>query len=92
VSVQDQKGHEKILGQLSLSKFRNPGRLEPVDSRCFSPTPLSGKAVDFPPGPSNFGQIKQRTLEQSNVDSTEIQKEIDRLFQLKQLYEFCSSF
>jgi len=58
-------------GRLELTVFPNPKRLCPVDDRCFSETSLSGKPKTRFPTQGTAGKIRQRFLEESNVQKHE---------------------
>jgi len=53
----------QTIGRLELAVFPNPRRLCPVDDRCFSATPLSGKPKIQTTG---TGKTRQRFLEEAN--------------------------
>ncbi|MGL6227540.1 MAG: flagellar hook basal-body protein [Thermoguttaceae bacterium] len=85
-------GTEKELGQLTLSWFRNPNRVEPVDDYCLRATPFSGPAIDAQPGSAGLGTIKQGVLEQSNVLPDQLKERIERVQMSKMLREMLDSF
>jgi len=58
---------EQKIGHLELAIFLNSKRLCPVDDRCFSETPFSGKPKIRRPAQGTAGKIRQRFLEESNV-------------------------
>ncbi len=63
-------GQIKVLGQLQLANFPNPAGLQSEANNLFSETPASGTPTTAIPGTNGLGTIKQKSLEQSNVDLT----------------------
>ncbi|MBS0203075.1 MAG: flagellar hook-basal body complex protein [Planctomycetes bacterium] len=70
VSVVTGSGEVKTLGQLQLTSFPNPAGLQQEANNLYSETPASGTPTTGIPGTSNLGSVRQRSLEQSNVDLT----------------------
>lgn len=70
VSVTTGTGEIKTLGQLTLTSFPNPAGLNSEANNLFSESPASGAPTSGVPGTNGLGSIKQRSLEQSNVDLT----------------------
>ncbi len=59
------------VGQLELAKFINPAGLRAIGDNLYVETPASGAAIVGPPGSEGLGEIKQASLESSNVDVVE---------------------
>ncbi|QCI21060.1 flagellar hook protein FlgE [Buchnera aphidicola (Hyperomyzus lactucae)] len=58
----------KVIGQILLSKFINPEKLQPESGNLWSATRESGKENIGMAGSNGFGFVTPRTLEASNVD------------------------
>lgn len=58
----------RVLGQVALANFTNPGGLEEVGGNLFRPAANSGNAVVTQPGTFGAGRILSGGLELSNVD------------------------
>jgi len=69
ISGRYSNGQTKILGQISLAKFKNPAGLQKVGNNMFIETANSGtfNGVGDEPG-SNGGGLNAGVLEMSNVD------------------------
>lgn len=63
-------GEIKVLGQIQLTSFANPAGLKQEGNNLYSETPASGLPTTGIAGTNGLGAIKQRSLEQSNVDLT----------------------
>jgi flagellar hook protein FlgE len=61
-------GLNRILGQIAMSVFPNPGGLERMGSNLWRATDNSGLPVTGPPRSGSMGTISAGFLEQSNVD------------------------
>jgi flagellar basal-body rod protein FlgG len=59
------------VGQIQLSDFINPPGLQAIGSNLFLETAASGAPLQAQPGSNGLGQVKQSTLESSNVDVVE---------------------
>lgn len=59
------------LGQITLVNFVNPAGLNALGGNLYKETAASGEAVEGVPGEEAFGQLKQGTLEGSNVQVVE---------------------
>lgn len=59
------------VGQITLSRFINPGGLNFLGRNLCKPTLASGDAVDGTPGQDGLGQLAQGYVESSNVDVAE---------------------
>ena len=59
------------VGQITLSRFINPGGLNFLGKNIMKPTLASGDAVDGTPGQDGLGTLAQGYLESSNVDVAE---------------------
>jgi flagellar basal-body rod protein FlgG len=75
------------LGQLSLVTFVNAAGLQAEGGNRFTETDASGTPVTGFAGDDGFGNIKQKFLEQSNVDSV---SEITTLITAQRAYELNS--
>lgn len=56
------------VGQLLLSAFQNPQGLLKLGENMYSQTDASGQPIQATPGTQGLGQIRQNTLEASNVE------------------------
>ncbi|HCV44651.1 MAG TPA: hypothetical protein DF909_00950, partial [Deltaproteobacteria bacterium] len=77
-------GYTRAIGRVVLTKFDNPGKLAQVGDNMLEETLGSGKKVTGEAGTAGLGEIRSKSLEQSNVDlSTEFVKmvETQRAFQ-----------
>lgn len=63
-------GQIKVLGQIQLTSFPNPAGLSQEAGNLFSETPASGTPTTGIPGTNGLGTVKQKSLEDSNVDMT----------------------
>ncbi|MAT81603.1 MAG: hypothetical protein CMJ29_08150 [Phycisphaerae bacterium] len=61
-------GATRILGQVSLAIFANPGGLQDVGDNFYRVGPNSGEAVITAPGTLGAGRVVTGALEMSNVD------------------------
>jgi flagellar basal-body rod protein FlgG len=59
------------VGQITLSRFINPGGLNFLGKNLMKPTLASGDAVDGTPGGDGLGTLAQGYVESSNVDVAE---------------------
>lgn len=59
------------IGQITLSNFANPAGLESLGGNLYVATGSSGEPQEGVAGEDSLGQIKQRTLEGSNVSVVE---------------------
>ncbi len=75
------------VGQLQLATFVNPAGLKPLGGNLFVETSASGPPITGNPADGNFGQIQQRFLEASNVDSV---KELVDLIKTQRAFEMNS--
>lgn len=76
------------LGQIELATFINPSGLEAVGDNLFIETEASGAAITGTPATDNFGTIRQKALETSNVNVVE---EITKLITAQRAYELNSN-
>ena len=77
-------GYTRAIGRIVLTKFDNPGKLAQVGENMLEETLGSGKKVTGEAGTAGLGEIRSKSLEQSNVDlSQEFVKmvETQRAFQ-----------
>jgi len=70
VTVTGQVAPQQI-GQIQLADFINPPGLQAIGSNLFLETAASGAPLQSQPGANGLGQVKQATLESSNVDVVE---------------------
>lgn len=56
------------IGQIELADFPNPEGLLPVGENLFLESEASGSPITATPGTGSTGQVRQNTLEGSNVD------------------------
>lgn len=61
-------GHTRLLGQLALANFQNPGGLSRISQNMFDESPSSGPALTGVPGAGGLGVTSSGNLEASNVD------------------------
>jgi flagellar hook protein FlgE len=61
-------GQTRMLGQLALGMFSNPGGLEKIGNNTFKETPNSGAVQVGVPNKNGRGKISPGFLEMSNVD------------------------
>ena len=59
-----------ILGQVTVTRFTNPAGLRTEANNRYSETDASGLPITAVPGTNAAGVVRQRALEQSNVDVT----------------------
>ena len=71
IQTQDSAGAITDAGQIELARFPNKGGLEARGDNLFVETASSGAATGGTPGEQGFGVIRQKFLEQSNVDVVE---------------------
>jgi flagellar hook protein FlgE len=64
-------GQTKVLGQLALATFANPGGLEKAGSSTYRPATNSGVALIGQAGTGGRGVLNAGALEMSNVDLAE---------------------
>jgi flagellar hook protein FlgE len=61
-------GVTKVIGQIALALFTNPGGLMKVGGNAYQPTVNSGEPIVGPPDSGGRGKIASGYLEMSNVD------------------------
>lgn len=76
------------IGQIQLASFVNPAGLEGIGDTLFLETTASGTATTGVPDSSDFGEIRQGALENSNVNVVE---EITNLIAAQRAYEMNSN-
>jgi len=59
------------IGQINLVRFINPAGLDNIGDNLYVETAASGPPIEGQPTLDGFGQVKQRFLEQSNVQVVE---------------------
>jgi len=75
------------IGRLELASFPNPAGLEAIGNNQFLETPASGAASLGVPNTPGFGEVLQKFLENSNVNSV---SEITSLITAQRAYEMNS--
>jgi len=80
-------GETAVKGQLILAYFNNVGGLMPNGSNTFTATEASGEPLLSFPGDGLMGQVRSKSLEQSNVDMT---NELVKLMVLQRQYSAMS--
>ena len=80
-------GETAVKGQLILAYFNNVGGLMPNGSNTFTATDASGEPLMSFPGDGLMGQVRSKSLEQSNVDMT---NELVKLMVLQRQYSAMS--
>lgn len=80
-------GETAVKGQLILAYFNNVGGLMPNGSNTFTATEVSGEPLLSFPGDGLMGQVRSKSLEQSNVDMT---NELVKLMVLQRQYSAMS--
>jgi flagellar hook protein FlgE len=61
-------GQSRVIGQIALGRFLDPGSLTKLGRNMFAETYDSGQAVIGTPNTSGIGRLLSNTLELSNVD------------------------
>lgn len=61
---------QRVIGQITVARFTNPEGLRAELGNRYSETSASGLPITAVPGTNAAGALRQRTLEQSNVDTT----------------------
>ncbi|MBK6320214.1 MAG: flagellar hook protein FlgE [Dehalococcoidia bacterium] len=61
-------GANRIIGQLALASFTNPGGLQRQGQNLWAPSSNSGEAIVGLPNTNGRGSVSTGTLESSNVD------------------------
>jgi len=80
-------GETAVKGQLILAYFNNPEGLMPNGNNTFAATDKSGEPLLSFPGDGLMGQVRSKSLEQSNVDLT---NELVKLMVLQRQYSAMS--
>ena len=68
VSVRDESGGNTDVGQIELARFVNPEGLLAIGKNLFIATDASGEPLTGNPRTDGMGEIRQSSLELSNVD------------------------
>jgi flagellar hook protein FlgE len=63
-------GQSKIMGQVTLTQFKNPNALQPIGGNGWAETADSGKLDASSPGSGQLGLLQSSALEESNSDLT----------------------
>jgi flagellar hook protein FlgE len=61
-------GANRVIGQIALANFVNPGGLQRAGQNLWSPSSASGDPIIGPPNTGGRGVVQTGTLEASNVD------------------------
>ena len=77
-------GYTRAIGRIVLTKFDNPGKLAQVGENMLVETLGSGKKVTAEPGTAGFGEIRSKSLEQSNVD---LSKEFVKMVETQRAFQ-----
>ena len=70
ISAQYSNGESFASGQVSLTRFRNPQGLSPVNGGYWLESSGSGDPITGSPLSGRFGSVRSGSLEESNVDMT----------------------
>ncbi|QWD65747.1 flagellar hook-basal body complex protein [Polynucleobacter sp. MWH-Aus1W21] len=87
LTAQYDNGKSKIKGQVLLAYFNNVEGLIPNGNNTFEASSASGDPLLSFPGDGTLGQVRSRSLEQSNVDLT---SELVKLMVLQRQYSAVS--
>ncbi len=80
-------GTETEVGQIQLTRFPNPHGLRLEGGNLYTETEASGAPIDGNPTDDGLGEIKQRVLESSNVDSV---RELIKMIRTQRHFELNS--
>jgi flagellar basal body rod protein FlgG len=81
VLAKDKNGNDISVGQIGITTFPQPQRLQPIDARFYTETPDAGK-----PSEATQATILQYHLEESNANTEQLHQEIIRLREIRTLY------
>ncbi len=70
ISARYSNGTSQAIGQVALNRFRNVQGLTPISGGYWSESAASGNPIEGQPQSGRFGQVRESTLEESNVDLT----------------------
>lgn len=70
ISARYSNGTTQEIGQIALSRFRNVQGLNPISGGYWGETASSGNPIEGQPQTGRYGQVKENSLEESNVDLT----------------------
>lgn len=70
LSARYSNGTTQEIGQIALSRFRNVQGLNPINGGYWGETASSGNPIEGAPQSGRFGQVRESSLEESNVDLT----------------------
>ncbi len=85
VTAVSENGATQVVGQLTLTRFLNPGGLLRLGDNTFTASPASGTGVTDLPTTNGLGTLTSGSLEQSNVDVT---SELVNLVIAQQAFQF----
>ncbi len=87
VTAQQVGGSSKVIGNIELARFMNPGGLKSLGDNLYAQTDASGTPIIGTPNKDGFGSINQGYLESSNVD---IVQEMIAMIAAQRAYEINS--
>ncbi len=87
VTAQETGGTSKVIGNIELVRFVNPGGLLALGDNLYGQTTASGSPIIGTAGANGFGEINQGYLESSNVD---IVQEMIAMIAAQRAYELNS--
>ena len=87
ITAQQVGGGSKIVGNIELARFMNPGGLTSLGNNLYAQTEASGTPIIGTPNKDGFGTINQGYLESSNVD---IVQEMIAMIAAQRAYEINS--
>jgi flagellar basal-body rod protein FlgG len=71
VEVVEANGKARVVGEIQVARFMNPGGMQALGDNLYGETTYSGTAILGTPGANGFGSLHQGYLESSNVDVVE---------------------
>ncbi|AWM40533.1 Flagellar basal-body rod protein FlgG [Gemmata obscuriglobus] len=78
-------GTAQVIGQVTLTRFVNPGGLSRSGDNVYTATPAAGDAINGAPNTNGIGSVESGRLEQSNV---ELANELVNLIVAQQAFRF----
>jgi len=80
-------GGSQNIGQIQTARFVNPSGLKPIGNNLYQATQASGQPQLLQPGINGQGDLKQGSLEASNVNVVE---EMVNMIETQRAYEINS--